>query len=294
MYAIAGASGRIGSAVIETLIEFGEPVRAVVRGEHDRKFHNQRGHQVAVATFGDGAALADALKGATAAFLFCPVEPSERDWLQSRESLIQTQVEAVRRAGVERVVYVSAMGAHLPEDQAGIVHAAQLAEQAFADVPEFIALRPCFLIESLLPRLEMLTAHRSLPTSLPTDLRLPFCNAYDVGMIAAGLLRDGSPDRIVEIAGPNPVSIDMIADEFSELLGIKIKPVEFGARQLLDGSMSAPVSEEFIDRLRVTLNSLRLGGFGFENPPRAGGFPLDVVIRMIVDRASSGLLRRAA
>src|SRR4051794_38230603 len=72
MYVIAGATGHTGRVVANTLLAEKQPVRVIVRDSAQGAEWKQRGAEVAVAALDDAAAVAQALRGADAAYLLVP------------------------------------------------------------------------------------------------------------------------------------------------------------------------------------------------------------------------------
>ncbi|TIL75188.1 MAG: NmrA family protein, partial [Mesorhizobium sp.] len=68
MYVVLGANGRAGGEVARALITGGEAVRVVLRRKEQGEKWTALGAEVAVASMEDAGAMADALKGARAAF----------------------------------------------------------------------------------------------------------------------------------------------------------------------------------------------------------------------------------
>jgi uncharacterized protein YbjT (DUF2867 family) len=111
--AVIGASGRTGRAVMTEAARRGHDTRAVVRSAA----RADEGWAIAVADGRDVDALARALEGRDVA-VFCvgPV-PADDDPAVMRESAAAT-LEAARRAGVPRLVFVSASGPYTDGDDA--------------------------------------------------------------------------------------------------------------------------------------------------------------------------------
>ena len=63
MYAITGVTGKVGGALARTLLDAGQPVRAVVRDPMRGQSWAERGCDMAVANMDDAAALAAAFAG---------------------------------------------------------------------------------------------------------------------------------------------------------------------------------------------------------------------------------------
>jgi NAD(P)H dehydrogenase (quinone) len=72
MFAILGATGKVGGTTIAALRQAGAPVRAVVRDPSKAAPLVALGCEPAVADLQDAAALARAIRGASAVQVICP------------------------------------------------------------------------------------------------------------------------------------------------------------------------------------------------------------------------------
>jgi NAD(P)H dehydrogenase (quinone) len=101
--AVTGSTGRLGSRVARGLSQLGLEQRLVVRDP--AKAPALPGTHIATADYGDGAAVRTALTGAHTVFMVSAAETADR----VRQHL--TFIDAAVDAGVQRIVYVSFVGA---------------------------------------------------------------------------------------------------------------------------------------------------------------------------------------
>ena len=110
MYVVLGANGRAGGEAARALIERGEAVRAVLRRKEQCEKWTALGAEVAVASIEDADAMADALKGASGAFLLNP-PPVSGDPYARTEELGAAMADAARRARLPKAAVLSSIGA---------------------------------------------------------------------------------------------------------------------------------------------------------------------------------------
>ena len=101
--AVTGSTGRLGSQVARGLSQLGVDHRLVVRDP--AKAPSLPGTYIETADYGDGAAVRTALSGAHTVFMVSAAETAER--VQQHLSFIDAAVDV----GVQRIVYVSFLGA---------------------------------------------------------------------------------------------------------------------------------------------------------------------------------------
>ncbi|MGH2963725.1 MAG: SDR family oxidoreductase [Solirubrobacterales bacterium] len=112
MIAITGATGTVGRALLSILLEAGEPVRALVRDPRRLGPHRVR-VQLAFSDLGDPHALRHALRGAeTVIHLAATIRDQPPRRVEEVNGLGTLRLlRAAERAGVERFVFFSAIGA---------------------------------------------------------------------------------------------------------------------------------------------------------------------------------------
>ena len=121
---VTGASGFVGSAVARALVARGDSVRAAVRASSSRAALEGLDVEFATAQLGDRAALRRALRGVDRVF-----HVAGTTYLRASDAeLVRVNVEGTRvvmeealRAGVERVVHTSSIGAVGPARPGGAV-----------------------------------------------------------------------------------------------------------------------------------------------------------------------------
>src|SRR3954469_5863835 len=114
MYAIAGASGHVGSVAAETLLAQGKRVRVIVRDAGKAAGLAARGAEVVTASLDDEAALAAALAGTDGAFLLLPPSRTSASPLEDYAVLSARYARAVTAARLPHAVLLSSFGAQHP------------------------------------------------------------------------------------------------------------------------------------------------------------------------------------
>jgi uncharacterized protein YbjT (DUF2867 family) len=226
-YVVAGVSGNTGKVVAETLLSQGAKVRVVVRDPKKGEPFQRRGAEVAVADLSDAAALEKAFSGAEGAYVLVPPQMAAADMITAQKKTIAALTTSVRASKIRHVVLLSSVGAQHAAGTGPIVtlHAA---EQALAGVAgtAVTALRAAYFMENIGGFLGALD-HGVFPTFLPAAFAHDMVATRDIGVAAAGLLREGPKGaRIVQLAGPNLVSANDVARILSSLTGKEIKVAE--------------------------------------------------------------------
>jgi dihydroflavonol-4-reductase len=153
---VTGASGFVGSALVEALVAGVGLIRAVTRPTSTRPPAARERVEVAFADMRDGAAMAAALRGAR--FLF-HVAADYRLWAPNPDEIVEANVQgtqivmqAAADAGVERIVYTSSVATLAPRAGAPADESVGLAEAHAAGAYKRSKIAAERLVESMVAR----------------------------------------------------------------------------------------------------------------------------------------------
>ncbi|KPK05029.1 MAG: hypothetical protein AMS20_07560 [Gemmatimonas sp. SG8_28] len=255
MLLVTGATGTIGSELARLLVESGTPFRALVRDRARAGSLARDGVDIVEGDFTDPASLDRAFEGATQLFLLAPASEDQR-------ALKRNAVSAARRAGLEYLVHVSAVGAAADAPmQLGRDHAA--IEQALIDAGiAHTNLRPQSFMQNLLTQAGAIM-HRGEFYSSTGDGRIAMVDARDVARVAARLFaaRADHTSPSYDITGPAAVSHAEVAAVLSDVLGRQVRYVDVPQETVREGLAEAGVPTWLADDL-VTLNAINRAGHG--------------------------------
>lgn len=223
MITVLGATGQVGGKVARTLLDQGESIRAVSRSADRLDELVDLGADSAEAHLDDVEALTRAFEGATAAFTLIPPDLSAPDVLDFMDRVSQAEVEAAHRAGLDRIVCLSSIGAHRSEGTGHVVghHRHEQRLQELDDV-QVVCLRPDYFMENLLFGLPSMLDDHQWGSPLRSDLPLNMVATRDIAAVAVEELRaDHQPShRVRELLGERPVTLDEATQAIGETLSI--------------------------------------------------------------------------
>ncbi|HXC23395.1 MAG TPA: NAD(P)H-binding protein [Solirubrobacteraceae bacterium] len=227
MLLLTGATGLVGSALLRRLIAEGQPVRCLVRDP--RRLGPQRVRvQIALGDLADPPSFRNAMRGVdTVVHLAASTRDQPRGSIEELAAIATWRmVEAAQRAGVQRFVFFSALGAST-HHRARLFRAKALAEQAVRESNmSSIVIAPSLvyapgdrwltLIErlSLLPAMPVSGRGRAVCQPIWTD---------DVASCVVAALRGGGaiggeatgnepPHERYELGGPQTMTYNEVID----------------------------------------------------------------------------------
>jgi uncharacterized protein YbjT (DUF2867 family) len=212
--AITGATGTVGKALLSILTERGEPVRALVRDPRRLGPYRVR-VQLAFSDLGDPSALRHALRGAdTVIHLAATIRDQPPRRVEEVNGLGTLRLlRAAERAGVERFVFFSAIGANRFQ-RTRFFRSKALAEEGVQASPlNTTIFAPSIVYDrddpwvTIMRRLALLPI---LPISGSGQALYQPIWAHDAARCVVASLEGGGNDRF-ELAGPETLSYEQMA-----------------------------------------------------------------------------------
>ncbi len=266
-YFVAGVSGRTGSVVAQSLLDQKQKVRVLVHEAGKGERWKKRGAEVAVGSVEDPHAMANALRGAEAAYLIVPPPPHGLTGILARmQRIVDAFVLTVSGSHLKHAVLLSSLGAQ-HEKGTGPIQGLHTAEKALSalKVP-FTFLRAGAFVENWAPYLGA-AKEGQLPTFLPPDLKYSQVATHDIGLVAASLLTEHpKAHRVVELAGPVDTSANDVARALSTLLGSEVKAVPQPVSQMAAALQGFGFSAELAGLYQEMTEGFLAGRVGFEHP----------------------------
>ncbi|CDZ45401.1 SDR family oxidoreductase [Neorhizobium galegae] len=218
---VTGATGNVGSQVVEHLVKRGADVRALVRAPSKAVF--PAGVNIVQGDFLDIDSLRNAMSGVSTLFLLNAVVPDE-----FTQALVALNV--ARSAGIERIVYLSVIH---PDVYVNVPHfAGKFGVERMIEQMDFKAtiLRPAYFIQNDLMIKDVITGYGvySMPVG---DKGLAMIDVRDIAEIAAlELLRREQaaqplPLSRINLVGPDILTGTDIAAIWSDVLA---RPISYG------------------------------------------------------------------
>ncbi|WP_245641877.1 SDR family oxidoreductase [Nonomuraea candida] len=216
---ITGATGTVSTALLDELRGAGLRLRALVREESAARRLKGQVAEAVVGDLGEPASLPPAFDGVQDVWLLTPNGPRAPEHHMNA-------LWAARRAGVERVVRLSVVGAaHDAPNRSGRLHALSDREIEASGL-RWTILRPHWFMQNLLNEAGDVAATGTFSLNLAAA-RIGMIDVRDIAACAARVLRD-DPDRhhgrIHTLTGPRSLSLEEVAGELGRAVG---RPVTY-------------------------------------------------------------------
>lgn len=254
MITITGATGKTGSPVADILLEKGEQVRVIGRSAERLEKFRMQGAEIAVGDQADGVFLTNALTGSDTLYLLIPPKPDADNVRAYYNELGGVAVQAIRKAGVKKIVFLSSLGAEKPSGTGPVLglHDVEAMLSLLREI-DIVVLRPGYFMENTLGNLEMIASKSINGGPMPADTRVAMVATADIAEKAASLLlkRTFRGHSIEEIVGDRITSAEMTAI-MGTALGINHLPyLQFSDHDaeagLLAMGLSASVAHAYVE-----------------------------------------------
>lgn len=259
MIVVTGATGRLGGAIVERLLERVPPddVAVAVRDVAKAQHLAERGVSVRHGNFETPATLPAAFDGASQVLIVSgPADPAPH----------HAAIRAAVDAGAERVLYTSHQGARLDSAFAPTAGHAQTELELSAAGVAFTALRNGFYAASATQLIE--PAMRSGRIVVPADGPVSWTAHDDLADAAVvALTEPGRLDGITPaLTGPELLAFADIARVASELTGRTIEHVQVSDAEWSDAMQAAGVPATAVEMLLGMFVASRANEFAVVDP----------------------------
>ncbi len=217
-YAVMGASGHIGRAVAERLLEEDHEVIVLGRSSEKLKDLVAKGAKAHAGAFDDVQSLTQAFAGADGVFTMIPPDMTSPDYRTFQARVGESIALALAQSKVGHVVNLSSVGGHLPE-KTGVILGLHFQEERLNALPDVnvVHLRPAYFMENLLWSIDLIKTQDLLGTAFKPETRLAMIATHDIGERAAELLKglDFRGKSVLDLLGER----DLTMPEVTKILG---------------------------------------------------------------------------
>ena len=261
--AITTASGHVGSAVADFLLDLGGDIRVRLLGRRPEKLTRfvRRGAEMTIGAQDNVDYLVRATQDVDAIFWVTPPGYGSDNLRAFQNRLAKAAATTLRINRVPRVVNLSSIGAELEAGAgpiSGLHDVEGLLDGACGNTTH---LRPGFFFENLLWQLDSIRKSGTISLPISGSQRYPMIATRDIGRVAAERLADGSwtGQSVAELHGPADLSFDETAEVLSQALGRKIRYVQCDRQKMRQAIIENGVSENAADAMLEMYDAVESG-----------------------------------
>ena len=264
-YVISGAAGNISKPLAEKLLKAGHEVTVISRQEKNIQSLISLGAHGSIGSVEDPDFLTRTFTGADAVYTMVPPNLGAADWKGYIGQIGKNFATAIKNSGVQTVVNLSSVGAHLPEG-AGPVSGLYRAEQALNELADVNIkhLRPVYFYTNFLATIPMVKHMKMIGSNFGgPGFSMVLTHPEDIAEVAFEELNKldfgGHSYRYI-------ASDERPTDEIASILGNAIgQPdlpwITFTDEQSLNGLLQAGLPEEIAKNYTEMGHALQSGIF---------------------------------
>jgi uncharacterized protein YbjT (DUF2867 family) len=265
MIIITGATGQVGSKIVAKLLSKGKIVKALGRNQEKLNTLKKQGAIVENLEPNDVAALTNAFKGAEVVFLILPPNFQAEDVGQFQDEIGKAQIEAIKKAEVKNVIFISSQGAS-DFERTGVVAGVGRHEKRLNELKDVnvLSIRPTYFMENTLPLIPMIETMGFIGTPIKKNVSLGLIATEDIAEVASQKL------ATLEFEGKS--HIDLLGDRdynHIELAGIigkafgkpELPYVEFSYEDNKAALLNYGISQSMADYFNTLYKGINDGVF---------------------------------
>lgn len=278
---LTGSLGNVSQPLATMLVAQGHTVTVISRQPDKQAAIEALGAMAAIGSLDDAAFLATTFTGADALFAMVPPPPPAEDRVAQYRRVATNYVQAVRQAGVPRVVHLSSWGAEQAQG-VGPIKGSYVGEQVLNEGLVGVALthlRPCSFYPNLLSYIPLIKQAGFVGTNYGPDTRQVFVAPTDVAAAAAEELTRASGPAARYVA-----SDERSAADIARVLGAAIDRPDLSWRELTNeqvqanlerAKLPAPVIHDIIELGVALRTGLLRQGYDQHPPAQLGQVKLE-------------------
>ena len=249
---VTGATGTVGTSLVLQLRSRNQNVRALVHNPNKAAGLDGSAVEKVRADFADPASLRKALDGVDAVFLACGNIPDQVEYEC-------TVIDEATRAGVQRIVKLSARGATIGSraaywDWHGVIERHLKA----SGIPS-VLLQPSFMMTNLLASADQVR-DRGMLFAPAADARIAMIDPRDVAAAAAvALTTDGHDGDAYVLTGPDAITFQQVAQTLSAVTGRAIAFVDIPPEATIAALVDAGLPPFAAQQVVTVFGELRAG-----------------------------------
>ena len=290
MYIILGATGHVGSAVANELLDHGEKVTVVTRDPAKTEEWTRLGAKVSVTDINDQEALKELFNTGKRLFLLNPPADVSGDSVVAEKQSLDSILKALESSRIHQVVALSTYGAQPGEGIGDLAILHELETRLKALPVTSVIVRGAYFMSNWDQAVRSAEAEGIVHSFYPVHFQLPMIAPDDLGRFAAeqlvslGHLESGT-QTILHAEGPETYSSTDVAQCLADILDEDVKAIQTPKDKWVSALKEMGFSDQSAESFkRMTEVTLRATSVRAPNPHR-GPTTLNDYLQQVAVRA---------
>lgn len=268
---VTGSLGNISKPLTKELVQKGHAVTVVSSKPERKKNIEVFGATAAIGSVEDVTFLTNTFTGADAVYCMLPgrgnfADP-DFDLIAYANMLVNNYLQAIKQAGVKRIVYLSSIGAHTNKDNGILVYhynAETIMKTLPADVAIFF-MRPVGFYYNLLGFINTIKTQGFMASNYGADDWIPWVSPIDIATAVAEEITKPFVGRHVRYIASEEITCNQIASILGAAIGKPdMKWITITNEQLQSGMVAMGMNPKMADGY-VEMNAAQHSGTLFED-----------------------------
>lgn len=260
MHIILGATGHVGSAVAQQLVQDGEQVTIISRHPEKAAALAKKGAKIAEVDVYNTSALHEVFLQGDRLFLLNPPASPETDTVAEEKKTLHSILKAIQNSAIKKVVAESTYGAQPGEGHGDLNVLYEMEQELQKTNLSVTIIRAAYYMSNWEESLEAAKKEGKLYSFYPADFPLPMVAPDDIGHFAAGLMKELIADNGIHyIEGPRIYTPADVASAFANALNKAVELVEIPPTKWAETfkklGFSDKSAESYAAMTRLTLES---------------------------------------
>jgi len=258
---ITGSLGNISRPLSTHLISAGHQVSIVSSNKDKSEEITSIGGIPAIGSVSDERFLTDAFTGADVVYLMVPNDFSTNDLKGHIKEVGEHYANAVKAAGVKKVVLLSSIGAHLAKGTGPIAGLFEV-EQIFGKLEDIdiLILRPAYFYNNFYGNLDMIKHMGIIGANYGADQTIIMVDPKDIAAVAANKIQEGFSGKSILYIASDRRMLKEVAEQIGKAIGKPELPwVAFEDAQAFEGMVGAGLPEEIARNYEEMGTAIRSG-----------------------------------
>ncbi len=245
-FTITGSTGNISKPLTQKLVALGHEVTVVSSNNARQAEIESLGAKAAIGSINDASFLTQAFTGADAVYAMTPPNLGGSEVIANTIAAGEALAQAIKAAGIKRVVMLSSVGADLAEGN-GPIKGLHHIEKIYNELSEVAItyLRAGYFYTNFYNDIPMIKGMNTMGGNFAKDTLVPLVHPTDIATAAAHELQQAATGHRIKYVVSDVKTVSELASAIGEAIGQPhLSWTDFSEAQAIAGMLQAGLPEE--------------------------------------------------